>query len=181
MEFLKDILGDELYLQVSEKLKGNDNVKLANLSDGGYVSREKFMAIERRANELQAQLANTKSSQDLLSTIEKQKNEIDKIKSEYEANLLGANKEFAIKSAITSSKAKNERAVRALIDEDEILFEDGKILGLEEQLSKIKSSDGYLFKSPSGTGGSANPSNAHASATNTDLLSDTEYYKKVGY
>ena len=42
MEFLKEILGEELYSQVEAKLKGNDKVKLANLASGEYVSKSKF-------------------------------------------------------------------------------------------------------------------------------------------
>ena len=181
MEFLKNILGEELYAQVAKKLSNAKNIKLANLADGGYVSREKFLAAERRINELQDKLAGVKGTEDLLSTIEKLTNENSKIKSEYESRLLGANKEFAIKSAITLNKAKNERAVRALIDEDKLRFDDGKILGLEEQLAKIKTSDGYLFDTVRDTGESVNPSNSDASVTDNDLLSDAEFYRKKGY
>ena len=39
MEFLKKILGEELYAQVAAKLEGNDSVKLANLATGEYVSK----------------------------------------------------------------------------------------------------------------------------------------------
>lgn len=42
MEFLKEILGDDLYTQVETKLKGNDKVKLANLASGEYVSKSKY-------------------------------------------------------------------------------------------------------------------------------------------
>ena len=41
MEFLKTVLGDELYAQVEAKLKGF-NVKLADLSSGAYVSKPKY-------------------------------------------------------------------------------------------------------------------------------------------
>ena len=41
MEFLKTVLGDELYAQVETKLKGF-NVKLADLSSGAYVSKPKY-------------------------------------------------------------------------------------------------------------------------------------------
>jgi hypothetical protein len=42
MEFLKDVLGEELYNQVAEKLKGNEKIKLANLAEGQYVDKKKF-------------------------------------------------------------------------------------------------------------------------------------------
>ena len=37
MEFLKEILGEELYAQVAAKLEGNKTVKLANLASGDYA------------------------------------------------------------------------------------------------------------------------------------------------
>jgi hypothetical protein len=43
MEFLKEILGEELYTQVAEKLSGT-KIKLADLSGGQYVDKGKFDA-----------------------------------------------------------------------------------------------------------------------------------------
>ena len=44
MEFLKETLGDELYTQVSEKMK-DSKIKLADLSGGAYVGKDKFDAL----------------------------------------------------------------------------------------------------------------------------------------
>lgn len=54
LEFLKDILGEELFNQFIAKLNefnGNEankdkQIKLANLTDGGYVSKDKYTALE---------------------------------------------------------------------------------------------------------------------------------------
>ena len=40
MDFLKDILGDELFSEVTKKLKDNDAVQLVNLNEGNYLKRE---------------------------------------------------------------------------------------------------------------------------------------------
>lgn len=43
MEFLKDVLGVDLYNQVTEALKGHEkDIKLANLATGDYVSKGKY-------------------------------------------------------------------------------------------------------------------------------------------
>lgn len=64
MDFLKEILGDDLFNQVSEKINAHNGaeenkdkqVKLANLGAGGYVSKEKFGSKEQellsKGNEL---------------------------------------------------------------------------------------------------------------------------------
>ncbi len=181
MEFLRDILGDALYAEVQSKLKGQKDVKLANLADGGYVSREKFLAVERQTNELQNSIANTQSTEALHSTIEKLQAENNQAKSEYEAKLLLHKKDAAIASAITSTRAKNERAVRALLDESKIVYQDGKVTGLSEQLGALSQTDGYLFDRASDTGVSGNPSNAEIPAQDMEKLSDKDYYKRSGF
>lgn len=44
MDFLKDVFGAEAltYAQLVEKLKGNKNIRLANLASGQYVKREEL-------------------------------------------------------------------------------------------------------------------------------------------
>ena len=58
-EYLKPFIegGPLSFEQLTEKLDAADGVKLANLKDGGYVGKDKFDALEARANGLQAQLS----------------------------------------------------------------------------------------------------------------------------
>lgn len=54
----------------------------------------------------------------------------------------------ALDGALTVAKAKNSKAVRALLKSDDLkLAEDGSIVGLKDQLEKIKSENDYLFES----------------------------------
>lgn len=54
--------------------------------------------------------------------------------------------DHALDGALSEAKAKNAKAVRALLSSDALkLQEDGTILGLKEQLDKIKSEADYLF------------------------------------
>lgn len=54
MEFLKDILGDDLYKQVAKKISSynsrksnkNNKIKITNLGSGKYVSKAKYKALE---------------------------------------------------------------------------------------------------------------------------------------
>lgn len=55
--------------------------------------------------------------------------------------------DHALESALKGAKARNAKAVMALLDTSILkLSEDGTIAGLEEQLSKIKGSDEFLFE-----------------------------------
>lgn len=56
--------------------------------------------------------------------------------------------DHALESALTGAKAKNPVAVRALLKETDLkLAEDGSIVGLTEQLEKVKTDNDYLFES----------------------------------
>lgn len=60
--------------------------------------------------------------------------------------------DHALDGALADAKAKNAKAVRALLSSDALkLNEDGTILGLKEQLDKIKSEADYLFTSDTPT------------------------------
>jgi hypothetical protein len=55
--------------------------------------------------------------------------------------------DHALESALTGAKAKNVKAVTALLSKDALkLQEDGLILGLKEQLEKIKTENDFLFE-----------------------------------
>lgn len=57
--------------------------------------------------------------------------------------------DYALSAALTGAKAKNTKAVKALLDMDGLKFNDndGKIVGLDEQLAQIKTDNDYLFES----------------------------------
>lgn len=56
--------------------------------------------------------------------------------------------DHALDSALTGAKAKNAKAVKALLDTELLkMAEDGSISGLKEQLEKIQSENDYLFES----------------------------------
>jgi hypothetical protein len=55
---------------------------------------------------------------------------------------------YALDGALTQAKAKNVKAVKALLKSEDLkLTEDGQIMGLTEQLEKIKTENDYLFES----------------------------------
>jgi predicted nucleic acid-binding Zn-ribbon protein len=75
----------------------------------------------------------------------------------------------ALTGALSSAKAKNAKAVQALLDAANLKYNeaDGSIIGLNEQLEKIKAENDYLFDSGTPTprivtSGNAPPSNTDA-------------------
>lgn len=62
--------------------------------------------------------------------------------------------EHALESALVGAKAKNARAVKALLNTEQLKFNeaDGSIVGLKEQLEAIQKDNGYLFEDVEGEG-----------------------------
>lgn len=55
--------------------------------------------------------------------------------------------DHALDAALSGAKAKNTKAVTALLDMDGIKLEDGKLTGLDKQLEKLRADNDYLFES----------------------------------
>ena len=81
-----------------------------------------------------------KAADDWKETAEKAKADADKQISQMKFD-------YALSAALTGAKAKNAEAVKALLDMDGLKFNDGKIVGLDEQLAQIKADNDYLFES----------------------------------
>lgn len=63
MEFLKPVLGEALYEQVQEKLKGQKDIKLANLALGQYVDKRKFKAKAAALEKAEARIRQLEQAQ----------------------------------------------------------------------------------------------------------------------
>lgn len=61
--------------------------------------------------------------------------------------VLQARKDAAVQVALSQAKARNVKAVQALLDADKLqLQEDGSVKGLKEALESLQKSDAYLFE-----------------------------------
>ncbi len=189
MEFLKPILGDALYAQVAQKLDGRDDVKLANLAGGAYVAKEKFLAAAAKAtametakNTAEEKLAALQDAAgktaELEAAVAKCIKEKELMAKQYELKLMALIKSAEIDKAMLSAKAKNMKALRALIDDSRIVIKDGKLTGLSEQIEAIKNSDPYLFEQELDTGRGGNPPMPadKAIGINPDRLDDKTFY-----
>jgi len=120
MEFLKEVLGEDLFKQFVEKMNafnGNEankdkQVKLANLTEGGYVSKDKYSALETSltgkqteldtANGLIAELKKgTKGNEELQSKITEYNTKVEDLQKQLAETKLKS----AIKVALLSEKA----------------------------------------------------------------------------
>ena len=74
----------------------------------------------------------------------KQKYEAEQAASEQKLNALKF--DYAIESALGAAKAKNVKAARALLNTEALKLTDDGVVGLNEQLEKIKEENAFLFE-----------------------------------
>ena len=145
MEFLKSVLGDELYSQFTEKLNAyngdesnRDNpIKIANLSTGEYVGKGKYEALEQslagkntelsKANELIAELKkSTKGNEELQAKISGYESQVASLQKQ----LLDTKIKSAIKVALLSEKVSDVDYLTYKLECK--LKDEGKTLELDE-------------------------------------------------
>lgn len=92
-------------------------------------------------------------NEELQSQIQALQQQNEQAKTEYQQELQQKEFGFALTEALRDAKAKNPKAVKALLDTETVKFVDGKLIGLDEQLTALKTSDDYLFTSDKLKGG----------------------------
>ncbi|WP_121640612.1 phage scaffolding protein [Virgibacillus sp. Bac330] len=183
---LKELLGEELYNQVMEKAGDN---KIAIVSDGQWIPKQKFDDVNTSLKDLKNQLKDrdtqledlkTKATgnEDLQNQIQQLQEDNKKIKEDYEAKIQQQSFDFALEKTLAAQKARNPKAVKALLNTEAIKLDGDKLLGLEEQLTALKESDGYLFgeEEPAGLQGrQPHPGNPNNSAPQKNPFSKEHF------
>ena len=156
MDFLKAILGEELYQQVADKIalhngtpeNQNKQIKLANLGDGGYVSKDKYAALEATHNSKLAELEqaniligdlqkSTKGNEELQAKIQNYDAQVQDL----QAQLAKEKLDSAIKVALLEAKAQDIDYLTFKLNEEKAEFaldENGKVNGLDEKIEGLK-------------------------------------------
>lgn len=148
---------------------------------------EKFSAAQR---ELEASKATVKEIADKLKTydgvdVEKLKADVTAWEKKYNDDMAAAKVESALELALTKAGAKDVSLAKHLIDRSIIKSDGGNLMGLTEQLDKIKSEKSWLFgedKTPAeqlptvNTGGDHNRGTAPSAAPSTLSGALKEHY-----
>lgn len=172
MEFLKEILGEELFKQFKEKVdafngdesNASKQVKLANLTGGEYVGKGKYEALEAQLNGQKAELDTANNLIAELKKGTKGNEELQGKISGYESQVMDLQKELqetkvkaAIKVALLSEKAVDVDYLTFKLNEklkekesSLELDENENIKGWDEMVSGLKTQFPTMFESASG-------------------------------
>lgn len=99
-----------------------------------------------RDKQLETLKASAGDNADLKKQIEDLQTENATAKANHESELNQLKIDFAVEKALTGAKAKNIKAVKALLELGEAkLDKDGNVKGLDEQIEKLRSGDDTKF------------------------------------
>lgn len=118
--------------------KSRFDEKVAEVND----YKQQLTDRDTQLTELQAKASGHEELQAQITALQQQN---EQAQAEYQQQLQQKEFDFALTEALRDAKAKNPKAVRALLDSESIKYENGQLIGLSEQLEKLKKSDDYLF------------------------------------
>ena len=133
------------------KINGDDieNAKSASVAEIKNLQTE-VDGLKTQVGDRDKQLETLKASAgdnaDLKKQIEDLQTENATAKANHESELNQLKIDFAVEKALTGAKAKNIKAVKALLELDDAkLDKDGNVKGLAEQIEKLTSGDDTKF------------------------------------
>lgn len=169
-EVLKELLGELYSEEIAEKVGDKE---LAVVNDGSWVPRSKMNEVDGEVKELKKQLesrdaqlkdleSKAAGNEELKKALQDAQDANKAAAKEWESSLAKMRLDFAIERSLVAAKARNPRAVKALLDMETVKLDGEQLLGFDDQVGAIRESDPYLFESSSAptVGGGTNPAGA---------------------
>lgn len=174
MEFLKEILGEDLFTQVknkvssyNEKADKDKRVSIANVNGDEYVTKAKYSQLETDLNNTKTSLSTAQTTIDDLKKSNGDNAELQQKVSDYETKIANLEtvskaekakmlKEIAIKDALYAEKAKHPELLISKFDLSKIVLDEkGEkvVSGIEEQIKSNKETYKDLFGETEQQGG----------------------------
>jgi hypothetical protein len=164
---LKELLGEDLYDQVKERI-GTTEIIVVD-PDNPMVPKRRLDEVIAERNRYKEQVAErdtqladlgakAKDHDTLRVQIAELQAKNKQAAEDYEKQLKDQRFAFAIERAVAKADARNVKAVMALLDKTKISLDGENLLGFDEQVAALKESDPYLFgvelkgRVPEGTG-----------------------------
>ncbi len=155
-------LNEEQITEVQNSMKENKiyTTSLENVDVRYEKLQEQKKQLEEASKTYEKQLKelskNNSDNEELKKQLEQLQLSNKKTKEDYENKIASIQFDYALEGALTSAKCKNNKALKALLNLDEVKYQEGKLEGLETQLESLKTEASYLFEAeqqtPPGSG-----------------------------
>lgn len=155
MAYLKEILG-EAYSQIPEDLqKKYEKIDLVDSSN--FVEKKEYedlektnkqykKDIEKRDKDLKDLGTKAKDNEELNNEILRLQGENKKAADDHEAEIKQMKFDASLEKKLGSYKPKNLNLLKKALEVEKISLDGENFIGLDEQITKLKESDGYLFE-----------------------------------
>ncbi|NLY44639.1 MAG: scaffolding protein [Tissierella sp.] len=120
-------------------------IPIERFNEVNEEKKELKTQIEERDNQLKDLKVKAAGNEELTTKISELENLNNQTKEEYETKITALRKETSIELKLKDEKAKNIKAVKALLDLDKVSLDGDNLIGLDEQLKTLKESESYLF------------------------------------
>lgn len=143
MPKLSEILG-ESFNQLPEELKNKyRDVDLVDSSQ--HVSKDKFDTLNEQLKTANTTINDLKKSnkdnEDLQTKVTGYETKVK----EYEKKIVDMQFNYALEGALKGANVRNIKAIKALLNLDNVKLDGENLIGLKDQLEALKESDSYLF------------------------------------
>lgn len=162
---LQELLGEELYAQVDAKIQEHNSgikdklqhVRFADLSEGGYISKEKYLSEKTRADGLDEQLKGANATIESYKgmDIEGIKKSADEWKAKYETDTANLQEQMRQQTYdheaeryLSKYKFSSELARKAALNEfreKKFQLQDGAFLGADDFMKQMKEANPTAF------------------------------------
>lgn len=141
-------LNDEQIEKVVEDY-GKNYVAKSQFNQKNEELKQAKESLTTMQSDIEALKKTNADNEELAKQIDEMKAAQVKRDEEYTAQIHKMEVDGIVERTLMTFKAKNGKAVRALLDLEDVKLKDGTIKGLDDQLTKLKESDPYLFESES--------------------------------
>lgn len=178
---LKTHLGDDLFNQVSEKLKGVDGLTIIATNDGSWVPKtrldeelNKIKDQKTTISTLTKQLEEAKKAGESATALQATIDSLNQQVKDRDATITGMKRSGKIREALAKAKVRDAAVVEKLLDVSKITEDDkGNLTGIDDQVKALKESSAYLFADDEGSrggfGGGKPGGNPGGAQTNADV------------
>ena len=122
-----------------------------------YVQKSKYdlavteketleIQIKEHGKQLEELKKAAKGSEELEKKVKELQDNAAASKAKYEKQINDIQLNHAIDTALREAKAKNAKAVRSLLDMNDIVLDDGKVKGLDKQIKKLQEAEDSKFR-----------------------------------
>lgn len=143
MPKLSEILG-EAYSQIPEELKTKyKDVDLVDSSQ--HVAKDKFDTLNEQLKTADTTISDLKKSNKDNEDLQTKVTDYELKVKNYEKKIQDMQFNYALEGALKGANVRNTKAVKALLNLENVKLDGENLLGLKEQIDSLKESDSYLF------------------------------------